>query len=281
MPELPEVETIARRLRSVVVGKTITQVHIAREKSFVGDPTVLTEAVIMGISRRSKILQFHLNKEESLLVHLKMTGQLIYQDTTQRLGGGHPTLDWVQALPSKHTRVTLDLGQNARLFFNDLRVFGWLKVTTPAEVAAEFATLGPDIVDAAVTVEYLAKQFARRSVPIKQVIMDNAIAAGVGNIYANDALNMARISPFKPTNSLSLEEVTRLHAALQTVINLGITLGGATIHDFRHVDGFAGDYQDKVLTYGREGEPCKNCAGTIVRKKQAGRSSFYCPRCQL
>jgi formamidopyrimidine-DNA glycosylase len=281
MPELPEVETIARRLRSVVVGKKIQKISIYREKSFQGLPETLTGATIQNITRHSKILQFHFDTPEKLLVHLKMTGQLIYVDAHTRLGGGHPTQDWIQELPSKHTRIKIQLSDDAQLFFNDLRVFGWLKVMTEAAVAQELSTLGPDIIDTAVTPAYLSQQFKKRSVPIKQVIMDNAIAAGVGNIYANDALSMARISPFRSANSLSQEEVSVLYEALVSVISRGIELGGATIHSFRHVDGFAGDYQDEVRTYGREGEPCPNCSGIIIRKKQGGRSTFYCPNCQV
>jgi formamidopyrimidine-DNA glycosylase len=281
MPELPEVETIARRLREVVIGKKIHSISIFREKSFQGVPETLVGATIQDITRRSKILQFHFDRPEKLLVHLKMTGQLIYVDAHTRLGGGHPTQDWLQELPTKHTRVELGLSDSAKLFFNDLRVFGWLRVLTPEEVEKELSALGPDIIDAAVTPKYLEEMFKKRSVPIKQLVMDNAIAAGVGNIYANDALNMARISPFRPANTLSKEEIEKLYTALTTVISRGIELGGATIHSFRHVDGFAGDYQDEVLTYGREGESCKNCSGIIIRKKQGGRSTFYCPNCQV
>lgn len=281
MPELPEVETIARRLKEVVRGKQIRKIAVLRDKSFIGQPELLEGATIQDITRRSKIMQFHFDRPQKMLVHLKMTGQLIYQDDQQRLGGGHPTADWVNELPSKYTRVILELSDNATLFFNDLRVFGWLKVVKPEAVQKEFSLLGPDVTDAAVTVEYLEGMLKKRSIPIKLAIMDNAIIAGVGNIYANDALNLARISPFRPANSLSSREITHLHEAIQLVISRGIELGGATIDNFRHIDGFAGDYQDEVLTYGREGQPCKNCSGIIVRKKLGGRSAFYCTNCQV
>lgn len=280
MPELPEVETIARRLREAVRGKQIKKIKVLRDKSFVGQPDLLIGATIQDITRRSKILQFHFDVPHKMLVHLKMTGQLIYQDNKQRLGGGHPTADWVNELPSKYTRVILELSAGATLFFNDLRVFGWLKVLEPQAVQKEFSLLGPDVIDEQVTAEYLSEMFKKRGIPIKLAIMDNAIIAGVGNIYANDALNLARLSPFRPAHSLTKPEIALLHDAIQTVIRRGIDLGGATIDSFRHVDGFAGDYQDQVLTYGREGQSCKNCAGIIVRKKLGGRSAFYCTNCQ-
>lgn len=281
MPELPEVETIVRRLKEVTLGKTLTGVTVLRSKSFVGDPDLLVGAKITNITRRSKIMEFHFDKPERMLVHLKMTGQLIYQDSKTRVGGGHPTADWVSSLPSTHTRVTLSLSDNAQLFFNDLRVFGWMKVLSPAEVLSEYAALGPDIIDPAVTPEYLFTQFQRRGVPIKLALMDNAIAAGVGNIYANDALHLAKISPFRPARSLTQAEVLRLHSAVQAVIISGIEKGGATIEHFRHVDGFAGGYQDVVRTYGKTGQPCLVCGTAIIRQKQAGRSTFYCPSCQV
>ncbi len=174
----------------------------------------------------------------------------------------------------------MKLSDNATLFFNDLRVFGWLKVMDDEAVSREYATLGPDIIDEAVTVEYLKNALKKRGIPIKLAIMDNAIAAGVGNIYANDALNLARLDPFRAANSLNDDEIKQLHSALKTVIKRGIDLGGATIDNFRDIDGFAGKYQEKVLVYGKAGEACQNCTGIIVRKKQAGRSTFYCLKCQ-
>lgn len=280
MPELPEVETIARRLREVVVGKQIVAVAIHRDKSFIGQPKLLEGATITDVTRQSKIIQFHFDTSERMLVHLKMTGQLIYQDAQTRLGGGHPTADWVNELPSAHTRVTLELSDDARLFFNDQRVFGWLKVVTPEEAASEFSNLGPDIHQSQVTPQYLYEKFQRRGIAIKTALMDNSIAAGVGNIYANDALHLAKINPFRPANSLSKEEVTRLCAAAKQVIERGIELGGATIEEFRHIDGFSGNYQKEVRTYGQTGKPCPECGTLIVREKQGGRSTFYCPNCQ-
>ncbi len=280
MPELPEVETIARRLRDVVVGKKIQKITVQRDKSFVGSPATLEGAAITGISRRSKVIQFDFDVPEKLLVHLKMTGQLIYQDPKIRLGGGHPSADWVAQLPNKYTRVVVELSDAATLFFNDLRVFGWLKVLDEAQVLKEFSTLGPDIIDPLVTEEYFYQKLQKRGLPVKLVLMDNAVAAGVGNIYANDALNLAQLNPFRPANSLSKEESNRLLIAAKAVITSGIELGGATIDNFRDIDGFAGQYQNVVRTYGKTGLPCPNCGHAIIREKQAGRSTFYCPNCQ-
>lgn len=281
MPELPEVETIARRLREVIVDKRIKDVTVWREKSWQGEVTEVLGQKILSISRRAKVLQLHLENGLSLLVHLKMTGQLIYVDGTTRIGGGHPTADWVNDLPSKHTRVTIEFFEGGKLFFNDLRVFGWLKVATSEVVKKEFAAYAPDVIDAAVTAGYLEKMFSNRSVPIKLAIMDNKIIAGVGNIYANDALHLAKINPARPSSSLSKKEIATLYDALIVVISKGIELGGATIDDYRTVDGLAGGYQYVVRVYQREGKPCLECGGIIQRTKQGGRSTFYCQNCQV
>jgi formamidopyrimidine-DNA glycosylase len=224
MPELPEVETIARRLQQLLPEKQIIAVDITKPKSFIGDPQEIIGTRIIAISRRAKILHITLENGKALLVHLKMTGQLIYVDETHRVGGGHPTDDWVKALPSTHTRVVVTLSDQAKLFFNDQRIFGWVKVASSEKVANEFSKLAPDVIDATVTPEYLFAKLQRSNRPIKVVIMDNSIMSGLGNIYACDALNLARISPFRPAKTLRFIEVTTLLAASKEVLNLGITL---------------------------------------------------------
>ncbi len=281
MPELPEVETIVRRLASLIKGKSIDKISVLREKSFAGDPEKIAGMPIVDVSRRAKLIRLHLPENHNLLVHLKMTGQLIYLDKKLKIGGGHPTADWVQALPSSHTRIIFDLSDDATLYFNDMRVFGWVRALNDEQVQLEFDKYGPDIVDDLVTPEYLLEKFSRTARPVKLAIMDNAIVSGVGNIYASDALNLAQINPAKPAKELSVAEVQKLLASSKFVINLGIELGGATIDNYKHVDGFSGSYQDKVLAYGREGEKCKQCGGTIVRAKIGGRSAFFCPDCQV
>ena len=280
MPELPEVETIAKRLRAVLPGKIIKKIKVLRNKSFSGNPDELAGSKIIGIERRSKIISIKLLNQQYLLIHLKMTGQLLYVDGAVRLGGGHPTDDFVDSLPSKHTRVEIFFTDKTILYFNDMRVFGWIKLVDETGRNKEFALLAPDITDSEITVEYLLKTFAKRKQPIKQVIMDNSVVAGVGNIYASDALHLARIHPARPALTLSSEEVGRLLTSMQTVIQLGIELGGATIQHYKNVEGLIGHYQDVRRVYAREGEPCRDCGTHILRMKQGGRSTFYCPKCQ-
>lgn len=281
MPELPEVETISKRLSPVLTGKIIERIDVLRTKSFQGNSKLVIGKKVLDVSRKAKLLVISLNDMSFLVVHLKMTGQLIYQDKSQRLGGGHPTADWVESLPSTHTRIVFGLNQESTLFFNDMRVFGWVKHLSKSDLEKEFSHYGPDITDPIVNNNYLHERLAKTARPIKVVIMDSSIIAGVGNIYANDALNLARINPSRPAKSLSLDDSMLLLQAMITVINLGIKLGGATIDNYRNIDGFSGNYQTKVLTYQRDGEKCFNCGNIIQKSKIGGRGTFFCPNCQI
>ncbi|PIR59175.1 MAG: DNA-formamidopyrimidine glycosylase [Candidatus Pacebacteria bacterium CG10_big_fil_rev_8_21_14_0_10_56_10] len=285
MPELPEVETIRRRLAQLLPGKTFADVTINHPKSFNAQPQDLLGQSITKVTRRAKLLQFHLSggSGQQLVTHLKMTGQLLYETAgQQRSGGGHPTRDWLVKLPSKHTRIEYLFTDGSRLFFNDQRLFGWMRLLSHEEVEALQARLGPDINTAQASLEYLVKKLASRSIPIKTALMTNGIVAGVGNIYACDALNLARISPLRPAGQLSRAEVGRVLAAAQQVIAKGIELEGTTFDgQYVTVDGLAGRYQQKLLAYGRAGEACYNCGHPILKTKLAGRGTYYCGVCQV
>lgn len=281
MPELPEVETIARRLAPYAIGKTFTNVTLYHHKSFVTDPQQLIGRSITAVSRRSKILICTLCDHSHLITHLKMTGQLIYIDPTARVGGGHPTQDWITQLPSKHTRIEYTFQDNSRLFFNDQRLFGWMKVVSDTQLSTLLSSLGPDANSPDFVESVFAKKLTTRRVSVKQVIMDNAVVAGVGNIYACDALHLAGISPFRPANSLSEQEVSELYTSIRTIIARGIELGGTTT-DGKYVDvhGFAGGYQQHLRAYARQGERCRVCGDVIKKTTLAGRGTYWCPKCQ-
>lgn len=281
MPELPEVETVRRRLQEVLPGKKITSLQILDERSFQGQSRNLLNQEILEVSRRAKIIRIHLPQRQNLLTHLKMTGQLIFVDDGSRVGGGHPTADWIKELPTSHTRLIYELSGGAKLYFNDQRIFGWMKMMSDDEVRQEWAKYGPDINTPEANSKYLQQKLKNRSIPIKQAIMLNQIMAGLGNIYACDALNVAQISPFKPAQSLSLEELEKLLAAAKKVIAEGLKSGGATYDGkYVHVDGMSGSYQDLMRVYGREGEKCPQCGGKIVKAKIGGRGTWYCRECQ-
>jgi formamidopyrimidine-DNA glycosylase len=286
MPELPEVESIRRKLQLVLPQRQISKIEVRREKSFLVFPAFgdeISRATIVEVKRRAKILQIVLDGERDLLVHLKMTGQLIFVDQNgQRAGGGHPSADWVNELPVKHTRVIFDFTDGARLFFNDMRVFGWIRAPRKSEVEQEFVNYGPDINDPNLSVTYLLRQAERRSIPIKQFIMDNAVVCGVGNIYASESLFATGINPTKTAKAVTKKEMTALLKAMQAIIVRATELGGTTFDGkYVGVDGFAGGFQHELQVYGREGLPCLRCKAKIAKIKQGGRGTFYCPNCQM
>lgn len=282
MPELPEVETIRRRLQTILPGKVISHVTIHHPKSFGGDPDQVLGQQIVVIGRKAKLLRFQFANGLNLLTHLKMTGQLMYLDDKNRIGGGHPTADWVRELPSAHTRITYTFSDQSKLFFNDQRIFGWMRVMTDDQVLVEWARYAPDAIDPVVTPDYMFQQLQRRSVPIKQAIMMNDIIAGVGNIYAAEALHQAQLSPLRPARSLSKAEVTKLLAAIKQVMQEGIALGGTTFDGaYVDIDGLAGSYQNKLQVYGQAGKPCTRCGGIITKTTLGGRGTYYCASCQI
>jgi formamidopyrimidine-DNA glycosylase len=281
MPELPEVETVKRQLQKYVIGKKIAKVEVWKAKSFQGDPAQITNTIIQNVERRSKILRISLGHHTNLLIHLKMSGQLIFDDGQVRVGGGHPTPDWIGSLPSKHTRVQLSFADGSNLFFNDQRIFGWIKVASDEEVEQEFSPLAMDVIDDSITPAYFWQKIHHRALPIKQLLMDNAIVAGVGNIYACDAFNEAKISPFRLAKTLSQAEVAKLLTAAKHVIRLGIELGGATTHGaYMNVEGMAGKYQTVCRVYNKKDQPCPNCGHPIQKQKLAGRGTYWCSHCQ-
>ena len=178
-----------------MIDNSILELSVLREKSFQGNQANIVGQKITDVSRRAKIIIITLKNAKSLIIHLKMTGQLIYQsDDGSRLGGGHPTDDWVNSLPAKHTRIVISL-KKGTLFFNDMRVFGWIKEVDDVLLKKELSGYGPDINNKELTAKYFAEKLSKRSTTIKLSVMDNSLIAGVGNIYANDALNLAKINP--------------------------------------------------------------------------------------
>ncbi|MBU1033885.1 bifunctional DNA-formamidopyrimidine glycosylase/DNA-(apurinic or apyrimidinic site) lyase [Patescibacteria group bacterium] len=285
MPELPEVESIRRKLNVVLANRQIQQIEVLRDKSFISFPTFGQEILnqtVAEVKRRAKILQIVISGERDLLVHLKMTGQLIFVDVDgKRAGGGHPTADWVNDLPAKHTRVVFTFIDGSKLFFNDMRVFGWIRLPLKIDVSKEFVNYGPDIDDKNLTVDYLLNSAKRRQIPIKQFIMDNKVICGVGNIYASESLFAVDLNPEIPAKEVSPKQMKKLLKAMQKIIEHSTQLGGTTFDGkYVGVDGFAGGFQNELKVYGREGQPCLKCGSKIIRIKQGGRGTFYCPICQ-
>ena len=281
MPELPEVETVKRRLQEVVTGLKVVKLQSLHSKSFSGKLVDILQSTITDISRRDKLLRFHLDPGTNLLVHLKMTGQLIYVDDKIRRGGGHPTADWIKKMPGKHTRVIITFDNGGHLYFNDMRIFGWMRVMSDQAIAQEFERHGPDVIDDKFTAKYLAQRLSRRTIPIKQAIMINQIVGGIGNIYASEILFVAGIDPRQPAGELTFKELEKLVNVSKQIINESIKYRGTT-YDGLYVDvaGLAGGYQNKLRVYGREGEVCPGCDGQVQKVKIGGRGTYFCPQCQ-
>lgn len=280
MPELPEVETIVRQLRGVIVGKKIVKVDVLKTKSFGGEVKEILDKKIVGISRRSKVIQISfVGWEKSLIIHLKMTGQLVYVKKSKRVVGGHPSVDWIDDLPNKHTRVVFDLDDGSKLFFNDLRVFGWVKTIDNGELTIQNEKLPPDVVDKEFTQTYFEKILVSGK-PIKLLILDQQKIGGMGNIYANDALFASGIEPRRKSNSLGNVEIKKLYEAMKKVIRKGIQTGGASAANYVQVTGKGGSYQDHFLVYKRDGLKCLVCGKVILKIKLGGRGTYYCSSCQ-
>ncbi len=288
MPELPEVETVARQLDNVLRNKKIIKIKVLREVSFKGEKKSLLGRVVRSVSRVAKMLVISFTRgDEVLVVHLKMTGQLVWraddwnqEKMKQEVVGGHPTVDWMGDLPSKHTRVIISFRDGSRLFFNDLRVFGWMRVMKKLEWQKINAGLPLDVIDREFSLVYFENVLKRSKRAIKLVLMDQQKIGGLGNIYVNDALFKAGVDPRRPSNDLRKNEIKKLYKAIRDVITLGIKYGGATYSNFVAASGLGGLYQEHFLVYGKEGEKCKRCGNKIKKIMIGGRGSYYCKKCQ-
>lgn len=281
MPELPEVETIRRQLNEELVGKKIRNIEVLRTKSFQGNSSDLEGWVIEDIGRKAKVIEIYFKgKKKIMIVHLKMTGQLVFADGDHRVVGGHPTADWVRRLPSKHTRVIIIFADESKLFFNDMRVFGWIKLETKEKYEKEIKKQVPDVTDKEFSEVYLQKVLKKTQKAVKLVIMDQEKMGGVGNIYANDALYLAKVRPDRAANSLDETEIKKLWQAIRKVIKRGIKYGGASAANYVDTKGLGGTYQDHFLVYKRNGFGCQKCGEKIVKSFIGGRGTFSCPRCQ-
>lgn len=280
MPELPEVETIRRGLEPVLVGQTIKELKVLEAKCFIGEPDI-AGAKIVSLNRRGKALIINLSNESSLLIHLRMTGQLVYRgDEGAEVAGGHPNGSFVNELPDKSTRVVFTLS-HGKLFFNDQRKFGFVKVLPTSELDNEpfLAKLGREPWQE--TAENFMKTLGRHSSSIKAVILDQQNIAGVGNIYADEGLFRARVHPARPANSLTKAESENLLQALRDVMTKSIESGGSSLKNYVKADGTKGDYLDNFAqVFNRTGQQCPVCGGKIEKIRVAGRGTHFCPKCQ-
>ena len=289
MPELPEVETIRLQLQRFLIGHKIEDVEIRYAKKFSGDKKYLIGGKIKEIRRFGKAQAIDLDCGYSILIHIKMTGQLIYTGPNLsryhalRAPAGFKLSKKVTGgVPGKHTHIIFHLSKGGKLYFNDVRKFGWIKVIKTSEVEKDdfIARLGPEPFKN-LTIDYFRKLLSKSSSPIKILLMDQSKISGVGNIYANDALWFSRINPKKASNNLSRSQQKNLYDAIHSVLNEGIKFGGSSENSYVTPDGKEGDYQNHSLVYGHESEMCRHCRKAKISKIfLSGRGTYFCPVCQ-
>lgn len=287
MPELPEVETVRVGLARLLPGKVVQAVTHDTDKSFPNAPAdvqqFLIGAEIQLVKRRAKVLMIELSTDYSLVVHLKMTGQLVYSSPTVHFGAGHPSDSLVGRLPDKSTRVELTFVDGSKLFFNDQRKFGWMRLLPTVEVPnIDFMKkVGPEPLEADFTWQVLRDRLQRRkNTNIKAAILDQSVIAGVGNIYADEGLWGAKVHPTTLVRNVSDAKIKALHRALVDVLNLSIAKGGSSSHTYVNAEGKKGSYLDFANAFRREGQACPRCGTVIEKIRVAGRGTHVCPHCQ-
>jgi len=284
MPELPEVETIRRDLRAVLVGKQIKGVRVRTRKLVTGSTQRFQRAVrgrtITGIRRRGKLLIFDLSSGDHILIHLKMTGQLFYQRRDRLVAGGHgqePPLE----LPDRHTHVTFDFHDGSKLYFNDLRQFGYVKLVDEAGLAAVLAAFGVEPLSAAFTRKGLRDLLRGRTTALKNVLLNQQGVAGLGNIYVDEAAFYAGVRPTRRADRVTEAEIKKLYRGIRHILQQSLKERGTTFNNYRDGRGRRGGFVRKLKVYGRAGEACRRCkVGVIKKTKVNGRGTHYCPACQ-
>lgn len=278
MPELPEVETIRIGAKKYLIGKKIVAVEVKVPKMFAGDISNVIGAEIKDINRVAKILEIVLNNGYSILIHLKLTGQLVFVPKDKKViaTGGHFQWAYNQPMPHAHTHIIYEFSDGSHLYFNDLRKFGWHKIVKSNEVMKQLVKV-PEPGEKEFNTEYLGKIFSKTGKTIKEVLMDQSKIGGIGNIYANDGLYWAGILPSRPAKSLSKSEILKLKKAVEKVIKMGLDAGGSSENTYVNIEGKRGHYMEMAAVYQQKIDP----KGHPVKKSRiGGRGTFSCPICQ-
>ena len=291
MPELPEVETIKRGLQKAIVGKTIAGVEIRVPKMFQGEKKDIIGKKIKAVDRRAKQIIIDVEGENDMLIHLKLTGQLIYRSESRimnhelwknQTAGGHPSNDWFAKLPNTTTHIIFDFSDGSKLFFNDLRKFGWIKILDKDELQEKLSEeLGIEPFDKEFTTKKLAEIITKKpNWNIKKILTDQTLISGIGNIYSDEALFWAGIKPDRKASMIKYDEVLRLHTSIIKALEIGLKYGGSSENTYVKITGEKGQAQEHFQVYNRGGQKCKRCGGTIKKIRLNGRGTHFCPACQ-
>ena len=287
MPELPEVETIKRGLVKNIKGKTISDFGCNWSK-MINKPLVKYKKAIKGlkiedVKRRAKMIILDLSKGQNILIHLKLTGQLVYSNKTKCVVGGHPIEQGFECLPNKFTHATFTFTNKGHLYFNDVRKFGWLKLFNDKELEKELErmNLGPEPLSKEFTLNYLKQVLKKKpKSKIKPFLMDLKNIVGIGNIYSDEVLFYAKVRPARLVKSLTDKEIRLIYKGIKKILPESIKAQGTSFRNYVNAMGEAGAFTKKLEVYRRYGQKCKKCKGIIKRVKLAGRTSSYCPKCQ-
>lgn len=272
MPELPEVEQVRKTLLPHIKGKKITGVEVYLDR-LIKHPSPeqfvqrLNGRIIEDVGRRGKYLVLQTGCDQKLIVHLRMTGSLVAQDSDKE--------------PPAYAKIKFELTEGVTLWFCDIRTFGTLYLVTGNDCyISGYETLGPEPLTVGFTSDYLADLASKSRKPIKTFILDQTVIAGLGNIYADECLALAGVLPMRPANTLTIEEIEAVHDSANKVIAQGIANRGTTFRDYKDGEGNKGDNQNHLLVYGRGGELCKTCGERLLTTKVGGRGTTYCAKCQ-
>lgn len=286
MPELPEVETVRRDLARVLAGRRVARVAVRKAKLVRGGTGSFARLLhgrrIRAVRRRGKLLIFVLDAPHLfLLIHLKMTGQLIFRSGGRLLAGGHgyPVVRRAE-LPNKYTHVTWHFTDGSALYFNDMRQFGYVQLVDGEKLAAIERAYGVEPLSRAFTPAALRAVLAGSGAALKSVLLDQRRIAGLGSIYVDEACFLADVRPTRRARSVTRAEVVRLHRAIRRVLQAAVKLRGTTFSSFRDGLGGLGAFAARLNVYGRAGQPCRRCVAKLSRVVIGGRGAVYCPACQ-
>ena len=286
MPELPEVQVVVDGLNELVLSKQIVNVDYDWEKSFPNEMDRVKEHLldhyIENIERRGKAIIAHLSSGHYLLIHLRMTGQLVFVGE-ERFAAGHPNDSMISKLPDSSTRVIFMFDDKSRLYFNDQRKFGFIKLLNEQELKRDkfLNSLGPEPLKPKFNAQVLEKRLQKRpGTTIKAALLDQKVLAGLGNIYVDEALWCAQIHPKRQPKTLEDEEIKKLSQCIKKVLKISLEKGGSTDRNYVDARGKKGSYLDFANVFRKEGEDCPRCGDKIVKTRVAGRGTHYCERCQ-
>ncbi len=285
MPELPEVETIKNDLKKKILGKKIKQVTIRKKRLVRGSARAFVRELkgnsFKDIKRIGKLLIFTLNNGKYLLIHLKMTGQLVYRRNKKIIAGGHGSPKITEHLPNKYSHIYFKFNDDSGLYFNDMRQFGFVQIVSKPVLEKIIAGFGPEPLSRQYKIEEFKEIFKNRKTSVKAVLLNQKLIAGIGNIYADEILFTAGVRPDRRAGSLKQQEMENIFNATKSVLRKAIKYRGTTFNDYVDASGNVGRFVRHLKVYGREGERCKKCEkGIILKAKVAQRGTQYCKVCQ-